>query len=127
MLDRVASGLSADARSRVLVEAAGNPLGLVELPRILPELDDPLELLAPARATLTLRLERAFGARLNGLDQDTCLVLLAAALDGSATIAELLAAAACVCAHEVELSAVDSAAERDLVALHGSELRFQTR
>ena len=125
LLDRVASGLSADARSRVLVEAAGNPLGLVELPRILPELDDPLELLAPARATLTLRLERAFGARLNGLDQDTCLVLLAAALDGSATIAELLAAAACVCAHEVELSAVDSAAERDLVALHGSELRFQ--
>jgi DNA-binding CsgD family transcriptional regulator len=125
LLDRVAPALPADARSHVLAEAAGNPLGLVELPRTTPELGDPVELLAPARATLTSRLERAFGARLAGLGEDTRLVLLAAALDGSATIAELLAAAARVCAHEVALSALDSAAERGLVQLRGSEVRFE--
>src|SRR5271169_1264148 len=86
LLDRVESGLSPEVRDRVLAEAAGNPLGLVELPRTMPDAGDPVELLAP-RATLTQRLERAFGARLDGLAEDARLLLLAAALDGRATIA----------------------------------------
>ena len=36
LLDRVASGLSPHVRGRVLAEAAGNPLGLVELARTMP-------------------------------------------------------------------------------------------
>ena len=37
LLDRVASELSPGVRGRVLAEAAGNPLGLVELARAMPE------------------------------------------------------------------------------------------
>ena len=125
MLDRVAPGLSVDVRDRVLAEAAGNPLGLVELARVMPDPGDPVALLSPAPATLTARLERAFGARLGGLAEDTRLVLLAAALDGRASIEELLAAATLVSGQEVALSALDGAAERGLAEAHGSEVRFE--
>ena len=125
LLDRVAPGLSPHVRGRVLSEAAGNPLGLVELPRALPEAGDPVELLSPAPTTLTARLERAFGARLEGLGEDTRLMLLAAALDGRASIEELLSAATRVAGNEVTLSALDGAAERGLAQAHGSQVRFQ--
>jgi DNA-binding CsgD family transcriptional regulator len=125
LLDRVASGLSPHVRARVLAEAAGNPLGLVELARVVPDTDDPVELLSATPAALTARLERAFGARLDGLGEDTRLVLLAAALDGRASIAELLSAATRVTGREVSLSALDSATERGLAQAHGSEVRFQ--
>lgn len=124
LLDRVAPGLSLEVRDRVLAEAAGNPLGLVELGRVMPDPGDPVELLSPAPATLTARLERAFGARLGGLGEDTRLVLLAAALDGRASIEELLAAATLVAGNEIALSALDGAAERALAQAHGSEVRF---
>ena len=123
LLDGVAPGLSQDVRSRVLAEAAGNPLGLVELARAMPESLDPVELLSPP-ATLTARLERGFGTRLDGLGQDTRVMLLAAALDGRASIEELLAAASLVCGHEVALSALDGAAARGLVQAQGPEVRF---
>ncbi len=125
LLDRVAPELSPHVRSRVLAEAAGNPLGLVELARAMPYADDPLELLSPGPAALTARLERAFGARLDGLGEDTRRMLLAAALDGRASIEELLSAATRVAGNEVALSALDSAAERGLAQAHGSEVRFQ--
>ena len=124
LLDREAS-LSPHARCRVLAEAAGNPLGLVELARAIPEAGGPVALLSPTPAALTARLERAFGVRLDGLGEDTRLVLLAAALDGRASIAELLSAATRVSGHEVALSVLDSAAERGLAQAHGSEVRFQ--
>ena len=125
LLDRVASTLSPHKRARVLSEAAGNPLGLLELASAMPEVADPVELLSPTPAALTARLERAFGARLDGLDQDTRVVLLAAALDGRASIAELLAAATRVRTDHVALTALDSAAERGLAQVHGSGVRFQ--
>jgi DNA-binding CsgD family transcriptional regulator len=124
LLDRVASGLSPYVRGRVLAEAAGNPLGLVELARTVPEAGDPVELLSPTPAALTARLERAFGARLEGLGEDTRLALLAAALDGRASIAELLSAATRVSGDEVALSALDGAAERGLAQADGSGVRF---
>ncbi|HEY3945511.1 MAG TPA: LuxR C-terminal-related transcriptional regulator, partial [Solirubrobacteraceae bacterium] len=125
LLDRIAPGLSPDARGRVLAEAAGNPLGLVELARVMPGSADPVELVSPAPATLTARLERAFGARLDRLGEDTRLMLLAAALDGRASIEELLAATALACGREVALSALDSAAARGLAHAQGSEVRFR--
>ena len=124
LLDRDASGLSPHVRGRVLAEAAGNPLGLVELARVMAEASDPVELLSPAPAALTARLERAFGARLDGLGEDTRWMLLAAALDGSAVIDELRSAATRVSGNEVALSALDGAAERGLAHAHGSEVRF---
>ena len=125
LLDRVASGLSPHVRGRVLAEAAGNPLGLVELARTMPDVGDPVELVSPTPATLTARLERAFGARVDELGEDTRMLLLAAALDGAATIAELLSAATRVAGHEVALCALDSAAVRGLAQAFGSEVRFE--
>ena len=125
LLDRVASALSPALRGRVLAEAAGNPLGLVELARAMPESGDPVDLLSPTPATLTARLERAFGARLDGLGEDARLMLLAAALDGRATIEELLAAATLASGRDVALSALDGAAERGVAEAHGAEVRFQ--
>ncbi|MGO9490405.1 MAG: helix-turn-helix transcriptional regulator [Solirubrobacteraceae bacterium] len=125
LLDRVAPGLPPHVRGRVLAQAGGNPLGLMELARVMPQVGDPAELLSPTPAALTARLERAFGARLDGLGEDTRLVLLAAALDGKASIAELLSAATRVCGNQVALSALDGAAERGLAQAHGSEVRFQ--
>ena len=125
LLDHVAPGLSIEARGRVLAEAAGNPLGLVELARAMPESGDPVDTLSAAPATLTARLERAFGARLDGLSEDTRLMLLAAALDGKASIEEVLSAARLVSRKELALSALDSAAERGLAEVRGSEVRFQ--
>ena len=52
-------------------------------------------------------------------------MLLAAALDGRASLEELLSAAALVSGKEVALSALDSAAERGLAEAHGTEVRFQ--
>ncbi|HEX3451673.1 MAG TPA: AAA family ATPase, partial [Solirubrobacteraceae bacterium] len=124
LLDRVAPGLSPYVHTRVLAEAAGNPLGLVELARAMPEAGDPVELLSPTPAALTARLERAFGARLEGLGEDTRVALLAAALDGRASIAELLSAATRVSGDEVALSALDGAAERGLAQADGSGVRF---
>jgi DNA-binding CsgD family transcriptional regulator len=124
LLDHVAPGLSVEARGRVLAEAAGNPLGLVELARAMPDSGDPVDMLSPAPATLTARLERAFGARLDGLGEDTRLILLAAALDGKASIEEVLSAARLVFGKELALSALDTA-ERGLAHVRGSEVRFQ--
>ena len=126
LLARVAPpSMSAHGRGRVLAEAAGNPLGLVELARAMPEADDPVELLSPASAAMTARLERAFGARFDSLGDDTRLMLLAAALDGRASIGELLSAATRVSGKEVALSALNSAAARGLAHAHGSEVRFE--
>ena len=78
LLELTAPDLSSDLKSRVLDEAAGNPLALIELPVAAASLD------GAARADalpLPTRLEQAFSARLSGLDSATCHLLLLAALE----------------------------------------------
>ena len=70
--------LSAGDRSRILREAAGNPLALVELPSIAHRLDD--DQVMPGLIALTERMERAFAARAADLPPATQLLLLVAAL-----------------------------------------------
>jgi DNA-binding CsgD family transcriptional regulator len=85
LLEDRAPDLSADLRGRILGDAVGNPLALIELPvgaRFAP----------PGFLPLTARLERAFAARLNELDEDARTLLLAAALENGEP-AELLQAA----------------------------------
>jgi DNA-binding CsgD family transcriptional regulator len=78
LLELTAPDLSSDLKSRVLDEAAGNPLALIELPVAAASLDGAV----PADALpLPTRLEQAFAARLAGLDSDTCRLLLLAALE----------------------------------------------
>ena len=90
LLDAHAPGLDAELRRRVMADAAGNPLALVELPKALEGAG------AQPRAwlPLTTRLERAFAARLSGLPTVTQGLLLVAALNDSDLLSETLAAAA---------------------------------
>src|SRR5712691_7883568 len=78
-------------RRRVLEEAAGNPLALVELPVTASQHDSRGAL--NGWIPLTRRLEQAFASRLPGLPAVTFTALLAAALDDGDALAEVLAAA----------------------------------
>ena len=79
LLDKVAPGLTTEMRSRLLAEAAGNPLALIELP---PTVHSELP--------LPTRLERAFTARFADLPEQTRTCLLNAAVNDSNSLAEAL-------------------------------------
>jgi len=92
LLAHRAPQLRPDLRARVLAEAAGNPLGLVELAAVASR-SGPAGLL-PSWLPLTTRLEHAF-ARLGAeLPARTRALLLVAALDDGAGVDEIVAAAA---------------------------------
>lgn len=92
LLELHAPGLPGVLRRRILEQAAGNPLALIELPVAARNLAG--QELAPASDSLPLteRLERAFAARLDELDADARALLLVAALE-EAEPGELLHAA----------------------------------
>jgi DNA-binding NarL/FixJ family response regulator len=74
LLTLAAPDLADDLKARVLAEADGNPLALIELPSAAAT--------APADSLpLPTRLEQAFAARLAGLDSETRRLLLFAALE----------------------------------------------
>jgi DNA-binding CsgD family transcriptional regulator len=146
LLDRDAPGLHPLIRARVLDEAAGNPLALVELGRAVSP--TAAQELLPPPTTLTGRLEAAFAARLEDIPPAGRALLLAAALDGYATLAELLRAATIAKPSEgeaialspadggstdaaepagaapLDASALDPAVAAGLVELDGTGLRF---
>ncbi len=78
LLELTAPELTADLAARILDEAAGNPLALIELPAATDELA------AGATAELlplSQRLEQAFAARFAGLPSDTRRLLLLSSLE----------------------------------------------
>jgi DNA-binding CsgD family transcriptional regulator len=79
LLNLGAAALPADLRRRILEEAAGNPLALIELPTAAAELGTDSPQSAPL--PLTTRLEQAFASRLTTLGADVQRLLLLAALD----------------------------------------------
>ena len=114
LLRKHAPDLPRSTEERVLREAAGNPLALVELPAAMRSIDQdagpPPDLLP-----LTARLERAFAARVEELPAETRVLLLAAAIDPSCELRELLEAAGSVVGHGLSVEAIDAAAEVGLV------------
>ena len=114
------AGLSEDLKGRILAEAAGNPLALIELPAAVN-----LEL---ARAweplPLTARLEATFATRLTALDADVrALVLLAALDDGK--LAELNHAAEELLGARFDADNWTVAAAAGLGTLDDGEFRFR--
>ena len=89
-----AKGLGPAARSRILAEARGNPLGLIELPAAY--LAAPPAAGWPGSTTLALtdRLQQAFEGQIRRLPADTQTILLAAASEDSGDLGVLLDAAA---------------------------------
>jgi DNA-binding CsgD family transcriptional regulator len=125
VLDRRAADLHPVVRARVLAEADGNPLALVELGRALPSSASERERLSSTPATLTARLEQAFAARLDGLSEESYVMLLAAALDSRGSLDEVAAAASALRGEATAVSALDPAVEAELVAIVDAEPRFR--
>jgi DNA-binding CsgD family transcriptional regulator len=125
LLDRDEPDLHPVLRARVLAEAAGNPLALVELARSLPITPDWHKRLSPAPTTLTVRLERAFATRLHDVPEATQLCLLAAALDPRASLGELVEVASMLHGSRLELAALDPAVDAELAEVVETDVRFR--
>ncbi len=123
LLDVRAADLNPAARERVLHEAAGNPLALVELPIALGAGGD-----AVATASwlpLTTRLEQAFAARVSTLPTATRTLLLVAALNDGDTVSETLEAAAVVAGERLAVEDLTAAVDVRLVEVTDERLRFR--
>ena len=110
------AGLPAGRRYRVLAEAAGNPLALLELPRVLTDAvrEGPLP--------LTDRLRDAFETQLHSLNEPARTVLLVAAADGTGDLGPIVRAAATLGA---SLADLDQARAAGLVEVTASTLTFR--
>jgi DNA-binding CsgD family transcriptional regulator len=125
LLDREAPDLTPTMRASVLAEAAGNPLGLLELARAVARSQGGGETLAAAPTTLTARLERAFASRLDEVPAETRALLLVAALDNDGPLDELLDAATRLHGHAVTVTSLDEAAALGLADLADTRVRFR--
>ncbi|WP_040820538.1 ATP-binding protein [Nocardia jiangxiensis] len=120
LLDFTAPDLPAAVRRRLLAEARGNPLALVELPTAAADLDE-------SALTLPLpeRLERAFVARTATLPPACRCALLLAALDDSGSIAEILAATSVLQQTPADPEILAPATEAQLIDLSPDTLTFR--
>ncbi|MQY20644.1 ATP-binding protein [Nocardia macrotermitis] len=120
LLDFVAPDLPATVRRRLLAEAQGNPLALVELPTTAADLDD-------SALTLPLpeRLERAFVARTTTLPPATRCALLLAALDDTGSITEILSATSILQQSSADHEILTPATEATLIDLTPDMLTFR--
>jgi hypothetical protein len=123
LLDRSAPELSLATRSRVLREAAGNPLALLELPGAAGEREDGGGV--PGGLPLSDRLERAFATRVSDLPDATRLVLLVAALNDEDAISETLQAGAAMTGADLGFDVVAPAVEAGVVDVDPQTLRFR--
>ena len=122
LLEYVGREVASPVRERLLGEAAGNPLALLELPSGLSDEQLAGHTGLPDAIPLTARLQAAFRRRVEGMPADTRAVLLLAAADGSGELQVLFQAA-----RELGLSgdALDSAEQEGLVAIVGERLSFR--
>lgn len=122
LLDSRPSELSPGVRRRVLAEAAGNPLALVELPIALGREPAPP---SGEFLPLTARLERSFATRLAELPPRTRVLLLACAANDGHDPHEALTAAGTVTGTELSLADLGPAVDLGLVTLHERSIRFR--
>ena len=120
LLDLSARQLSAVTRDRLLTEAAGNPLALIELP-IAAERQEPVMLGSP----LTQRLEQAFAARVSDLPAATRLLLLVAALSDDGRLSAIVDAASVVAGRALGLELLEPAAAAEIIGLDLQSVRFR--
>jgi len=121
LLERNGAGLSDELKGRILAEAAGNPLALIELPAAAVNLDltrasEPLP--------LTARLEAMFATRLTALDADVRALLLLAALDDG-ELAELSRAAEALLGARIDVDDWTMAVASGLGTLDDGAFRFR--
>jgi DNA-binding CsgD family transcriptional regulator len=110
--------LRPEVRERVLREAAGNPLALVELPAVVEAAGQ------GAVLPLTARLEDAFAARMASLPEAARTLLLAAAVNDSDALSEVLEAAAIVAGEQLDAEDLVPAIAARLVEADAKSVRF---
>nr|WP_221374252.1 LuxR family transcriptional regulator [Actinoplanes polyasparticus] len=124
LLDRHAPDLVATLRARVLDEAAGNPLGVVELGSAAARFGGPA--LLPSSLPLSARVERTFAGLVAELPPLTRDLLLLAALNDGSSLDEIRAAGAILTGAEVPTEAIQPAVTSRLVTVDEQyELRFR--
>jgi ATP/maltotriose-dependent transcriptional regulator MalT len=123
LLDRHAGiALLPETRARLVEATGGHPLALLELPSTLSEgqLAGGEPLLTPL--PVSVRLERAFLARVRELPEETQTLLLVAAADDTGQLSTVLGAAARL---DVGAEALDAAEEAGLATLRGTALELR--
>ena len=121
LLEANGPGLSDELKGRILAEAAGNPLALIELPAAAVNLD---LIRASEPLPLTARLEATFATRLTALDADVRTLLLLAALDDG-ELAELSRAAEALLGARVDVDDWRMAVASGLGTLDAGGFRFR--
>ena len=125
LLDSIAPNLGRDVHRRILEQALGYPLALVELPRALTQQAVHAGHSPLGTVPLTERLERTFSARAATLPKDTQTALLLAALDDDPSVAEVLAATGIEAGGDVTVDVLERALDSGLITLAGANIRFR--
>jgi DNA-binding CsgD family transcriptional regulator/tetratricopeptide (TPR) repeat protein len=124
LLDAHAPELSPEGRERVLAEAAGNPLALIELPKAVA----PASMGAtriPNLLPLTARLERSFVSRAADLPSETRTLLLVAAADESLVLDDVLRAGELVGVSRSPAAGLAPAIAAGLINIDDARIRFR--
>jgi DNA-binding CsgD family transcriptional regulator len=119
-------GLPGQLHDRVIDEAAGNPLALIELPRALPP-DQPAGELPPLGIAAGMlpasgRVQNAFRAQIERLPEATQILLLVAAADDMGAVEVLLSAARRLGVGAQDLEPAERAR---LITVTGGDVRFR--
>lgn len=112
-------------RARILREADGNPLALVELPAAWRSAETPISDVLPPYLPLSARLERSFAGRVTTLPSKTRDALLVASVDYDNRISEILAAAAILAGRPADVDALTAAVDAGLIYLDEHSIRFR--
>jgi hypothetical protein len=123
LLETAAPGLAPPLMHRVLREAAGNPLGLIELGTAAGELGD--SALSAQELPLTERLERTYALMIARLPVLTRSMILIAALDDAASLGEVLAVARGLHGPNVTVDDLDPAVAAGLLSAGKEMVRFR--
>ena len=123
LLDSSGRQLTVAVRDRLLEEAAGNPLALIELPLATAALATGASM--PGMPPLTERLEQAFAARVSDLPEQTRLLLLVAALNDRESVSEVTDAGSAVAGVKLEVDQLEPAVEAAIVDLDVQTVRFR--
>ncbi|MBV9310200.1 MAG: AAA family ATPase [Solirubrobacterales bacterium] len=124
LIDRRVPNLGSADRQRVLAEAGGNPLALIEFARAGSGHAD-CEWQLPPRLTLSERLERTFAARTEDLPDITRVALLVAATDDRDIIADVLGATSVYLGTPVNEQVLTPAIDVRLIGLEGIRIFFR--